>query len=126
MNNGKIGSLSTEDIQYIQTQYQNRLDTGISTKKTGVVICLDVLGWKNYTHPNQIENLTTLTATLESMILEQTLRTTDNKEDTGIDIVNLSDTIFILINGSSSYFFVNVFRLIMCVFAITYCSAKCK
>ena len=110
MNNGKIGSLSTEDIQYIQTQYQNRLNTGMSTKKTGVVICLDVLGWKNHTRPNQIENLTNLTASLESEILQDTLRTTDNKENNDIAIINLSDTIFIFISDSSPYFFVNVFK----------------
>ena len=45
---------------------------------------------ENYSRPNQIENLTTLTAGLESMIIEETLRVSNNKE-CEVDIINLSD-----------------------------------
>lgn len=88
MDNGKIGSLSTEDIQYIHTQYQKRMDTGTTIEEKGVIICLDVLGWKNYTRPNQIENLTALTAGLETTILSEFLKLTDNSKNNKIDIVN--------------------------------------
>lgn len=110
MDNGKIGSLSTEDIQYIHTQYQKRMDTGTTIEEKGVIICLDVLGWKNYTRPNQIENLTALTAGLETTILSEILKLTDNSKNNKIDIVNLSDTIFIFISDNSPYFFANVFK----------------
>jgi hypothetical protein len=95
MNNGKMGSLSGDDINQIHSTYQKRIDTGIVTEKQGVVICLDVLGWKSYSRPNQIENLTALTAELESTILDSTLRVTNNYEGCEVDIINLSDTIFI-------------------------------
>lgn len=45
---------------------------------------------ENYSRPNQIENLTTLTAGLESMIIEETLRVSNNKE-CEVDIINLSE-----------------------------------
>lgn len=105
-----MGSLSTEDVQYIHTQYQKRMDTGSTTEEEGVVICLDVLGWKSYTRPNQIENLTALTAGLETTILSETLRVSDDNKNSKIDIINLSDTIFIFISNNSSYFFANVFK----------------
>ena len=110
MNNNKIGTLSSEDIEYIYARYKERISTGITTEEKGVVICLDVLGWKNYTQPNQIENLTALTAAFESMILDETLRVDNNKEHCKVDIVNLSDTIFIFISDNSPYFFANVFK----------------
>lgn len=109
MEKEKIGSLSSNDINYIKERYQTRMNTGIVSERKGVVICLDVLGWKNYSRPNQIENLTTLTAGLESMIIDETLRVSNNKE-CDVDIINLSDTIFILISDDSPYFFLNVFK----------------
>lgn len=109
MEKEKIGSLSSNDINYIKERYQTRMNTGIVSERKGVVICLDVLGWKNYSRPNQIENLTTLTAGLESMIIDETLRVSNNKE-CDVDIINLSDTIFILISDDSPYFFLNMFK----------------
>ena len=110
MNNKTKGTLSSEDIKYINSQYQKRISTGTTTQDKGVVICLDVLGWKNYSRSNQIENLTALTASLEASILDNTLRFSDNKEEHKVEIVNLSDTIFIFISNESDYFFLNIFK----------------
>lgn len=107
---GRSGKLFSKDIGYIHAQHQKRISTGKVTEENGIVICLDVLGWKNYDRPNQIENLTVLTANLESTILDGVLRITDDVDNCKVDIINLSDTIFIFISDNSPYFFINVFK----------------
>lgn len=106
----KIGSLSSNDIDFMHHLYQERIGTGATIEDKGVVICLDVLGWKNYSKPNQIQNLTTITAVIESIIWEDFLRCSKSQEQSKIEIVNLSDTILIFISDDSPYFFVNVFK----------------
>lgn len=109
MRKKEKGCLSDKDIEFINAQYQKRINTGTTTKEKGVVVCLDVLGWKNYTRPNQIENLTALTAKLEFNIYASSLRDTESIKNCKVNIINLSDTIFIFISDSSPYFFINIF-----------------
>lgn len=110
MVNKKVGTLSSDDIKNIYSKYKDRICTGTTVEDKGVVICLDVLGWKKYSKPNQIENLTFITAMLESTIWDDILRCSDNQEQAKIDIVNLSDTILIFISDDSPYSFINVFK----------------
>lgn len=46
MEKEKIGSLSSNDINYIKKRHQKRISTRIVSERKGVVVCLDVLGWK--------------------------------------------------------------------------------
>lgn len=112
--NKQIGSLSHEDIKLIHEDYQRHCDDGKSIKHFGVVVVLDVLGWKNNATPEFMEKYFNLINFLRSKINDTRLRCTSQPELSNINVSVLSDTIVICIDGSYPYCELNIFNAINC------------
>lgn len=105
-----IGSLSSSDITKIHNNYNSHIEDGIVVENFGIIVVLDVLGWKNNVKPNDVATYFHLINRLRSKLLDACLRCSENDENPNVTISTLSDTIVILINGSSPYNELNIFN----------------
>jgi len=109
--NKKLGTMSIDDIKYFKEQ-ANKTGGTVNEYK-GLVIFLDMLGWKGIQakNPKAIEKLSALTERLELWILDNVLRWTPSLKNAIIKprIINLSDTIVIFINDEDNYKPLNIF-----------------
>lgn len=105
-----MGSLSKEDINNIYLDYEKHMHDGVTVENYGIIVVLDVLGWKNNMQETDINSYFQLINKLRSMFLDTSLRYSNNKELSNIRISTLSDTIVVLINGTTPYHELNVFK----------------
>lgn len=110
--NKEVGSLSNEDLRLIRDDYEKHSDDGKSEKHFGIVVVLDVLGWKSCANPEFMERYFSLINFLRSQINDTRLRCTSKPELSNINVSVLSDTIVICIDGSYPYCELNIFRAI--------------
>lgn len=108
--NKTIGSLSKTDINKIYQDYDLHIKDGDIVENFGIVVVLDVLGWKQNIKPNDIKVYFQLINRLRSKFLDTCLRCADENEIPNVRISTLSDTIVILIDGSAPYNELNVFN----------------
>ena len=108
--NKVIGSLSTEDITKIHLDYENHTQDGLVSENFGIVVVLDVLGWKQNIKPNDVSAYFQLINRLRSKFLDTCLRCADKNEVPNVRITTLSDTIVVLIDGSTPYNELNIFN----------------
>lgn len=112
MNNGKKWSLSTSDIEYMHNDYDSHVDDGNIIKKFGIVICLDVLGWKTLANEQTIHDYFNLINWLRLQINQISLRFAPKGTPTNVDIVTLSDTLAILIDRNFPFHEINIFNIL--------------
>ncbi len=112
MNNNEVGTLSVEDIGLIYSESEKYSQDRIVTEHQGLVVMLDVLGWKAHNNDGQIEKHVENINFLKNRINDTLLRCMNNIEDGKVDVVTLSDTILILIDNNSSYHPLNIFGLL--------------
>lgn len=108
--NNVIGSLSVADIKKIHLDYEKHTQDGLICENFGIVVVLDVLGWKQNVKPKDVNVYFQLINRLRSKFLDTCLRCADENEIPNVRISTLSDTIVILINGSAPYNELNVFN----------------
>lgn len=106
----EIGSLSSLDIKKIHNDYNSHIEDGTVVENFGIVVVLDVLGWKNNVKPNDVATYFHLVNRLRSKLLDTCLRGSVKDEKPNVNISTLSDTIVILINGSTPYNELNIFN----------------
>ena len=94
----KIGSLSNEDIREIHEDYNKHISDGEVRENTGILVVLDVLGWKNNVHPQDITVYFSLINQLRSSLLDTCLRCAPKDIKPNVRIATLSDTIAVLID----------------------------
>lgn len=105
----KIGSLSNEDIREIHEDYNKHISDGEVRENTGILVVLDVLGWKNNVHPQDITVYFSLINQLRSSLLDTCLRCAPKDIKPNVRIATLSDTIAVLIDKDYPYCQVNIF-----------------
>ena len=110
MENKKIGTLSSRDINAIYEDYEKHQHDGDIIEKYGTILVLDVLGWKNKASTKTIKMFMDLVNSLRSKINDTVLRNCDTLADSNIDVIVLSDTVVICINHSSPYNELNIFN----------------
>lgn len=110
--NKVVGSLSQDDIKLINKDFQKHINDGKCKKHFGVIVVLDVLGWKNNATPEFMERYFSLINSLRSQINDTRLRCTSQPELSNISVNVLSDTIVICIDGSYPYCELNIFSAI--------------
>jgi len=110
--NENNGSLSIEDLNFIYKQSSKNKKNSVIYSKRGIVIFVDVLGWKNSANDQTIIKLMELTNWLKWKILDTQLRFIKLEDyKNNVDIINLSDTIVILIDMKDGpYFWANIFN----------------
>jgi hypothetical protein len=112
MDNGIIGTLSRKDKDKEKTIYQKHLDDGIVERRYGIVVVMDVLGWKNKANPEVIKTYVDLINVLRIKILSEWMRVSDNVKDEDLYIIMMSDTICIFLDIDDSYCELNIFKAI--------------
>ena len=112
MNNKKVGTLSTEDIKRIKLQYDQHKNDCSMIEKFGIVVMLDILGWKNLITINNVKKYAELLNSLRTKILDILLRVTDVNKEYNVDISIFADTIVILINNNGPFNELNIFNII--------------
>ena len=112
MNNGVIGTLSKKDMEKEKIIYQKHLDDGIVERRYGIVVVMDVLGWKNKANPEVIKTYVDLINVLRIKILREWMRVSDNVKDEDLYIIMMSDTICIFLDIDDSYCELNIFKAI--------------
>lgn len=112
MNNKKIDTLSTEDIKKINLQYAQHKNDCDMIEKFGIVVMLDILGWKNLITVDNVKEYADILNSLRTKILDILLRVTDDSEDFNVDISIFADTIVILINNDGPFNELNIFNII--------------
>lgn len=108
--NKKIGSLSNEDIQDIYLQSAIHISDGEIKENYGIVAILDVLGWKKRANEKSIKEYVSLINNLRWRMYDTYKRCVVDDTPPNFTITTLSDTIAILINGSSPYCEFNIFN----------------
>ena len=112
MNNKTLGSLSNEDIEKLKSIYNQHIKDGDVEKRYGIVVVMDVLGWKNKATPEMIKNYLDLINKLRFNILDKWARVDDNVKDEDLYIVVMSDTICIFLDIDDCYCELNIFKAI--------------
>jgi hypothetical protein len=107
----EIGSLSNADIDCIRQQEYLHHNDGDVICKNGIVVILDVLGWKNKADIDSINTYVGLINRLRISIIDG-FRRCSNSDTPDFAITTLSDTIAILLNSDSPYYEVNIFQRI--------------
>lgn len=110
--NKTIGSLSDIDIRLIHEDFKEHIDDGKSEKYVGIVVVLDVLGWKKIANPRLMKQYFDLINRLRFKINDTYLRHTDQTDLLNVRISVLSDTVIICIDGSYPYCELNIFGAI--------------
>lgn len=110
--NKVVGSLSQDDIELIHNDFQKHINDGKCEKHFGIIVVLDVLGWKSSATPEFMERYFSLINFLRSQINDTRLRCTSQPELSNISVNVLSDTIVICIDGSYPYCELNIFSAI--------------
>lgn len=105
------GSLSKEDIQDIYNQNAAHWRDGDIKEYFGIVAILDVLGWKKRATEKSIKEYVGLINKLRWRMYDTYKRCVeDNDTPPNFTITTLSDTIAVLVNGSSPYCELNLFN----------------
>ena len=92
--------------------YQKHLDDGIVERRYGIVVVMDVLGWKNKADSEVIKTYVDLINVLRIKILREWMRVSENVKDEDLYIIMMSDTICIFLDIDDSYCELNIFKAI--------------
>lgn len=112
MNNRTKGSISNEDIEKLQSIYNQHIKDGDIEERYGIIVVMDVLGWKNKATEKTIKTYLDLINRLRARILENWVRVDDDVKDEDLYIVVMSDTVCVFLNIDDRYCELNIFKFI--------------
>lgn len=112
MNSRQLGTVSENDVAKLNLIYDQHQYDGDIKRRYGIVIVLDVLGWKSKATPAIIKTYVELINTLRTEILRQWLYVDDNVKDEDVYVVTMSDSICIFLDINDHYCELNIFKTI--------------